>query len=294
MFGQSCSKSHGLPLVDPALTINNISKLLGADAIIRNLSLQIGRGEILGVIGRPGIGPHIMLDLLSGAVLPTSGSIVFHGEDVTHLDHECRYRRGIAQVLPASAIIPQFTLLENVLLHGLSRTRPLFPRQGGGTDQDEASNLLKFVGLADQADCRAESLDAHHKWLLTIAIALAARPLLLLLTDCGFDTAAQDATTGLIKNIAMQGISILLVSRSWHPAMEVCNRIEILREGGTIAASEKSNSSPAREIVGIETMREKIKRDQTSFKFRHQPKRDSHPGQMPRRSGRGYNPSSDH
>lgn len=295
MFEQSCSKTHEQPLVDPVLTIDSICKNLGPKAVVSNLSLQIGRGEILGMIGRPGVRPHIMLDLLSGAVLPTSGSIVFHGEDVTHLDFECRYRRGITQVLPANAIIPQFTLLENVLLHGLSRARPLFSRQGGKTDQDEASGLLKFVGLADHEKRRAETLDTHGKWLLTIAIALASRPLLLLFTDYGFDTAQQDAKAKLIKDIAMQGISILLVSRSWHPAMEVCNRIEILREGGAIAASSKSSASPAREIIGMETMRQQIELDQTAaLSFRHQPKHGSLPGQMPRQSGRGYNPSSEH
>lgn len=294
MFEQSCSKSYNLPLVDSALTISNVYKSLGPKEIVRNLSLQIGRGEILGLIGRPGVRPHIVLDLLSGAVSPTSGSIVFHGEDVTQLDYECRYLRGITQVLPANAIVPQFTLLENVLLHGLSRARPLFPRQGGRTDHDEALDLLKFVGLADNANCRAETLDTHHKWLLTMATALASRPLLLLLTDCGFDTVQQDAKVSLIKSIAKQGISILLVSRSWHPVMDVCNRIEILREGGAIAARSKSSVSSAREIVGMETMREDMDLDQASVKYRQQPKHGSLPGQMLQRSRRGYNPSSDY
>ncbi len=294
MLEQSCLGSDDLPLVDPAVEINDLCKTLGRNALVRNLSLQIGRGEIVGVIGRPGVRPYIMLDLLSGAVSPTSGTIVFHGEDVTHLRHECRFRRGIAQVLPASAIVPQFTLVENVLLHGLSRTRPLFPRQGGGTDHDEALALLDFVGLADQAECRAEKLDAHHKWLLTIAIALASRPLLLLLTECGFDSIAQPVAAKLIQSIAAQGTSILLVSRSWHPVMDVCNRIEVLREGEVIAASAKSNTSPAREIVGIETVRQTRKFDQTIFKFRRLLKRGWLPGRTQRRSERGYNQSSDY
>jgi len=83
--------------------------------------------------------------------------------------------------------------------------------------------------------------------------------LLLLLTECGFDSIAQPVAAELIQSIAAQGTSILLVSRSWHPVMDVCNRIEVLREGEVIAASAKSKTSPAREIVGIETVRQTTK-----------------------------------
>lgn len=296
MLGQGCFNCDNLPLVGPAIEINDLCKVLGRDALVRNLSLQIGRGEIVGVIGRPGLRPHIMLDLLSGAVTPTSGSIVFHGEDVTNLRYECRFRRGIAQVLPINALVPQFTVLENVLLHGVSRVRPLFPRQGGKSDQEEALALLEFVGLAEHTKCQTEELDTHHKWLLTIAITLASDPSLLLLTDCGFGTNTPQETAELIRRVAAKGTSILLVSRSWHPVMEVCNRIEILREGEVIAASAtKSSGVPSREIIGTEPMRHSVWfPDQTILKFRRALKRGWLPGRMQRRSERGYSQSSDH
>lgn len=292
MLEQNCFNSNDLPLVGPIVEINDLCKTLGPDALVRNLSLQIDRGEIVGVIGRPGVRPHIMLDLLSGVVSPTSGRIVFHGEDVTHLRHECRMRRGIAQLLPIVALVPHFSLLENVQMHGVSRARPLFSRQGGPTDEEEALAHLEFVGLADQAKDKTENLDTHGKWLLTIAIALASRPLLLLLTDCSFSKAAPQAIYDLIQRIAAQGTSFLLASRSWHPVMEVCNRVEILREGEIIAATAKPGATPAREIIGIETVSQ-VKTDPSIFRFR-QLRRGWLPGRMQRRSERGCTPSSDH
>lgn len=295
MLDQNCFQASKPPKVDPTIEINDLCKISDCSPQVRNLSLQIGRGEIVGVLGRPGVQPHIMLDLLSGAVSPTSGSILFQGEDVTHLRHECRFRRGIAQVLPVSAIIPHFTLVENVLLHGLSRTRPLFPRVGGKTDHDEALTLLDFVGLKDHATSYAETLDPQDKWRLTMAIALASRPLLLLLTDCGFGPTVQPAASELISRISEQGVSILLVSRSWHPVMDVCHRIEVLREGEIIAASTKTSSLSKSEKAGAEKARRPVaKVDRVAFRLRRLLKRGLLPGRTQQRSGLGYNQSSDH
>jgi branched-chain amino acid transport system ATP-binding protein len=295
MLDQGCFTSGGRPPVDKTVEINDLCKISACSPQVRNLSLQIGRGEIVGVLGRPGVRPHIMLDLLSGVVSPTSGSIVFQGEDVTHLRHECRFRRGIAQVLPVSAIIPHFTLLENVLLHGLSRTRPLFPRDGGKTDHDEALALLDFAGLAEHATCYAETLGPQDRWRLTMAIALASRPLLLLLTDCGFGPTVQPAASELIRRISARGTSILLVSRSWHPVMDICHRIEVLREGEVIAASTDANALARREKVSVETARRPAaKVDRVAFRLRRLLKRGWLAGRTQPRSAHGYNRSSDH
>jgi branched-chain amino acid transport system ATP-binding protein len=294
MLDQSCFSSGSPPPLDPAVEINDLCKISDSSAQVRNLSLQIGRGEIVGVLGRPGVRPHIMLDLLSGAVSPTSGSIVFQGEDVTHLRHECRFRRGIAQVLPVSAIIPHFTLLENVLLHGLSRTRPLFPRGGGATDHDQALALLDFAGLAEHASSHAESLGPQDKWRLTMAIAMASRPLLLLLTDGGFGPAVLPAVSELIKRVSARGTSVLLVSRSWHPVMDICHRIEVLREGEIIAASASSGALALREKVSVETAPRLAKVDRVALKFRRLLKRGWLAGRTQQRSAHGCNRSSDH
>lgn len=292
MLDQSCFNPGSLPLVDPAVEINDLCKISDCSPQVRNLSLQIGRGEIVGVLGRPGVRPHIMLDLLSGAVSPTSGSIVFQGEDVTHLRHECRFRRGITQLLPVSAIIPHFTLVENVILHGLSRTRPLFPRSGGATDHDEALAVLDFAGLAEHASGYAETLAPQDKWRLTMAIALASRPLLLLLTDGGFGPAVQPAASELIKRVSARGTSVLLVSRSWHPVMDICHRIEVLREGEIIAAS--ADAIAPRDKVSVETARRRAKVDRVALRLRRLLKRGWLASRMQQRSAHGCNRSSDH
>ncbi|MBX2804875.1 MAG: ATP-binding cassette domain-containing protein [Hyphomicrobiales bacterium] len=293
MLEQDYCGSDTLSSVAPVVEVNNLCKKSGCDSLIRNLSFQISRGEIVGVVGQPGVRPDIMLDLLSGVVPPTSGRIVIHGKDVTHFRRECRFRCGIAQLLPTIALVPHFTVIENILLYGVTRVRPLFPRQGGLTDEEKALSLLKCAGLAERAKDHTEELDTHSKWLLTIAIAMASRPSLLLLTESSVGATAPPATFDVLRRIARQGTSLLIISRSWHPIMEACNRIEVLREGKVLATSAETDDIPVREIVGLVAMRHMVKFDHRIFKFRRLLKRGWLQGRTLRRSERAYNPTSD-
>lgn len=229
--------------LDPIIVVQDICKTRNHNNLVRNLSFEVCRGEIVGVVGHCGAGKNAMFSLISGTTSPTSGQILFEGEDVTHLAHKCRERRGIAATLPLERLADDLTTIDNLLLHGLSAMRPLFPREGGETDIDEAFTLLKLVGLEGDAHEKASTLAAGKKWLLTIAIALARRPSLLLLIDCGVIGNKMTKTVReLLNEIVRNGTSIIFAARSWHPVMEVCNRIEILRKGEIVACSSERDS----------------------------------------------------
>jgi branched-chain amino acid transport system ATP-binding protein len=286
-------------LIEPIVKVHDLCKISGSDCLVRNFSLQVGRGEIVGVIGKALAGKEAMLNLLSGATSPTSGQIVFDGEDITHLPREHRTLRGISRSLSGSDLLPNLTVFENVLVHGITGQRPLFPRKGGGTDNDEALALLELVGLIDQARGPAGSITPGQKWLLTIAIAMATKPALLLI-DCKFECATTHAIVlDVLRRITDQGISIIFASQAWHPIMDACTRIEILRDDEFATGDNDTDSPPDRccSPYAASSTSNKAKDGSTppdtGFNLRRLLKRGLLQGRTQRRSERGYSRFSD-
>jgi branched-chain amino acid transport system ATP-binding protein len=221
----------------PLLGVSALSKSFGRIAAITNLSFTIGQGEIVGLIGPMRSGRSIIIDLLAGTIKPTFGSITIAGEDVTQLGADSRSRRGVVCGLPTVDLFHDLTALECVGLGGVISQPPFFSRRGGKTYRDEAISTLEFTGLADMRDVRADALSPYHQRLLMIAVALVAKPALLLLDDpaAGMTKVERSALASLIAGIRENGTSVLIAERDMGPLMDVCDRILVLSWGRIIA-----------------------------------------------------------
>jgi branched-chain amino acid transport system ATP-binding protein len=221
----------------PLLGISALSKSFGRVGAISNLTFTIGQGEIVGLIGSARSGKSTVVDLVAGTIKPTFGTITIAGEDVTHFGTVSRGRRGVVCGLPPADLFRDLTALESVALGGVTSQSPFFSRRGGKTYRDEAMSTLEFAGLADVSDVRADALSTRQLRLLTIAIALAAKPALLLLDDpaAGMTKVERSALALLIAGIRENGTSVLIAERDMWPLTEVCDRILVLSSGRIIA-----------------------------------------------------------
>jgi branched-chain amino acid transport system ATP-binding protein len=168
------------------LEVRHLTKSFGGVAAINDVSLQFAPGSLTAVIGPNGAGKSTFFNLMSGAIVPDSGKVIFNGEDITGLSRAAIVGRGIGRAFQVASFFPTMTVAENLMAAiaahrgqwgDLSRS---FPRPGVRTRALEVADLL---GLADEADTLSASLSHGDQKLLDIALALALDPTVLLLDE---------------------------------------------------------------------------------------------------------------
>src|SRR5215467_9684632 len=193
----------------PLLEARSLSKHFGGLAAVNSLDLAVETGEIVGLIGPNGAGKTTCFNLLSGFLRPTSGAVLFAGEDITGRRPHQIVTRGLVRTFQLTTLFQDLTVLENVLLglHLTSRRRlgqALLRRRAFPSDEIARSHeVLEFTGLASHAEQLAKNLPHGHQRILGIAMALAARTRLLMLDEpvTGMNLEESQRTMGLVKTI---------------------------------------------------------------------------------------------
>ncbi len=224
------------------LETRNLTKRFDGLAAVNGVDLTVGEGEIVGLIGPNGAGKTTCFNLLSGFLRPTAGTIRFDGQDITGQRSHRIVRRGLVRTFQLTTLFAEMTVLENVLLglHLRSRkslgqvlSRRPFPPE----EIDESRGVLEFVGLSAQVDHLAKNLPHGHQRILGIAMALAARPRLLLLDEpvTGMNLDESGHVMTLVKAIRDRGTTILLVEHNMKAVMGTCERVVVLNFGQKLA-----------------------------------------------------------
>ena len=171
------------------LRVENVTRQFGSLVAVNGVSMVVESGELRAVIGPNGAGKTTFFNLISGLFRPTSGRILFDGEDITTLRPARRVWRGIARTFQVTEIFPELSVRENLRIPvegaaGL-RLRPWLSRDTDGEVRARVSELLDMSGLTDKADRLAGELSHGDQRATEIMMALALRPRLLLLDEPG-------------------------------------------------------------------------------------------------------------
>jgi len=222
----------------------------GGLTALNNVNFEIGRGEIRAIIGPNGAGKSTFFNCLTGVLRPTSGRILFNGEDITGLPPNEISKKGIARSYQITNILPNATTLENVRIAAQSRRHgwSLFRHYTAfGDIMAKAEAVLNSVGLSPKADELACNLSHGEQRNLEIGIALATEPQLLCLDEptAGMSTAETHDTMELIRGIA-KDLTILIVEHDMKVVMELAHRITVLHYGEILAEGtpEEIQSNP--------------------------------------------------
>jgi branched-chain amino acid transport system ATP-binding protein len=201
-----------------------LSRSFGGLKAVEAVDFSLSRGEVRAVIGPNGAGKTTFVSLISGRIAPSSGSIVFAGEDVTALPAFRRVQRGIAYTFQITSIYANLTAEENV---ALAAHRP-------GTHAGR--DYLARVGLADRAAQRAGTLSYGHQRLLEVAMGLALRPKLLILDEPtqGLSDSEIESFIGLVRDVARDA-TVLLIEHNMPVVMTLAHRITVLDRGRILA-----------------------------------------------------------
>jgi len=224
------------------LTADTIGKKFGGVIALKDVSLTVEKGEIVGMIGPNGSGKTTFINNLSGLYAPTSGRFMFNGEDITGLPAHVITGKGISRTFQNLRVFPNISVLENILigLHckistslwdvyaGVLKTRKV-ERQA----REKAMAVLELADLAGRHDTLAKNLPYGKQRLLEICRAIVSDPHLLLLDEpcAGMNPVEMDDLAGFIRILQKKGITVFVIEHNMRFIMSVAERIIVLANG---------------------------------------------------------------
>jgi branched-chain amino acid transport system ATP-binding protein len=233
---------------DYVLQAHGLTKIFGGFAAVKDVNLSVRRGAIHAMIGPNGAGKTTCFNLLTKTLVPTSGRILFEGEDISTLRTSEVARRGLVRSFQISATFPNLTARENVrvALQSAYGTAYHFWRslRAVAPLNRRADELLEEVGLAASRDVPAAELSYGKKRALEIATTLALEPRVMLLDEptAGMGHEDIEPVTDLIRRAAI-GRTVLLVEHNLSVVSTLCDRITVLQHGEVLAEGDYSEVS---------------------------------------------------
>ena len=221
----------------PLLETRGIWQRFGGLVANSDVSVSVGRGEIVGLIGPNGAGKSTLFNLIAGVYEPSEGSIIFDGEDVTALAAPERCERGIARTFQVVKSFETMTVIDNVIVGALIRTTIM--REA----RRKAHEVLEFCGLAARADVPASQLIPSEKRRLEVARALATSPKLLLLDEVLTGLTPFEAQTGveLVRKLRAAGVTVLMVEHVMEIVMPLVDRAIVLDLGKVLVEGKPAD-----------------------------------------------------
>ena len=225
---------------DFVLEVTGLSKYFGGLKAVDGVDIQVRRGSVHALIGPNGSGKTTTLNVLSGLYKATAGKIVLDGTDITNMPPHQRTAAGLGRTFQNIRLFRSMTALENV---EIGAERPGNKMIGSGGDAaltERAMEALNFVGLGNRANELISSFSYGHQRLIEIARALAANPALLLLDEpaAGLNSTEKLELHELLKRIAAQGLTILIIDHDMTLVSEAARHITVLNFGRRIADGE--------------------------------------------------------
>ncbi|OCP16081.1 MULTISPECIES: ABC transporter ATP-binding protein [unclassified Ensifer] len=229
------------------LTVSNLTKRFGGLTAVNDVSFSLAPGEIVGLLGPNGSGKTTVLNMVSGYLAPSGGTIALRRQVVSGLAPNRIALKGVARTFQLVRGLPSLTVAENVIAALAFGKRPLW----GSAAATEALACLEQVGLAHKAQQSAKDLTYIDQKRMELARALAAEPELLLLDEWLAGLNPTELLTGidLIRSLRSRGITILLVEHVMDAIRALCDRCIVMNAGRKIADAPTAEALCDPEVV---------------------------------------------
>ena len=209
------------------IRVENLEKSFGDHHVIKGISTTICRGDVVAVIGPSGCGKSTFLRSMNCLEDPTGGRVTFEGTNITDEDVDINLvREKIGMVFQQFNLFPNMTVRENIMLAPVKRKKMTKAAV-------KADELLDRIGLSDKADSYPAMLSGGQKQRIAIARALAMNPDVMLFDEptSALDPEMVGEVLSLIKELAAEGMTMVIVTHEMGFAKEVANRVLFLNEG---------------------------------------------------------------
>lgn len=226
------------------LSSGNCTKYFSGLAALKDVSLEIEKGDIFGLIGPNGSGKTTFFNVITGVYAPNHGQIKLNGLNITGFSPSDVCRRGLSRTFQVPKPFGELTVVQNVMVGTAI----------GSTVQKgakKALEILDFVGLKEKATSLAGSLTIPDLRRLELAKALSTEPQIILLDEvmAGLRPSEVKKTLELLRYINSQGITLLIIEHIMEAIMTICNRIAVLNYGEKIAEGAPNEIATNPEVI---------------------------------------------
>jgi ABC-type branched-subunit amino acid transport system ATPase component/ABC-type branched-subunit amino acid transport system permease subunit len=255
-FGPTDDAATAAPRISPDLRLEAVSRYFGGMLAVDEVSIEVVPGQRVAILGPNGAGKTSLFHLISGTLRPSDGRVHLFGRDVSRLNPERRARLGLGRTFQITNLFRTLTVMSNIRLALFARTdrRLVLHRAADGIDdiEREARELLSVIGLWDLRDAEVQHLAYGHQRQLEVVLALALRPMLLLLDEptAGLSASESAQIVALIKRLN-KSITLLIIEHDMDVALKVADRVIVFHHGQKIAdgsAEEIRADTKVREI----------------------------------------------
>ena len=222
-------------LENPLLRLDDVTAGYEATTVLQDVRVDVGEGEVVGIVGRNGVGKTTTLRTVMGTLTPRSGSVTYDGEDITSLGPEETVRRGIALVPEERRIFGGLSVRENLELADLGGS----DTGSDGRGWDIPAVLDTFENLANSESAAGSTLSGGEQQMLAIGRALVsdARTLLLDEPTEGLAPYIVERVVGTIETLRDRGLTVLLVEQNVRVALDVCDYVYVMDNGRIVQGS---------------------------------------------------------
>ena len=209
------------------LTVERLECRYGKVAAVRDLSLEVRKGELVSLIGANGAGKTTTLKAISGVLAPSAGRIVFEGEDITRASARRVLELGIAHCPEGRRMFPYMTVRENLEMGCYLR------RDKAGIEADMQRLYERFPILHERRAQAAGTLSGGEQQMLAISRALMSRPKLVMFDEPSLGLAPNlvERTFDIIRQIRAEGVTVIMVEQNAAAALELSDRSYVLEQG---------------------------------------------------------------
>ncbi|MBB05718.1 ABC transporter ATP-binding protein [Pseudooceanicola sp.] len=226
---------------EAVLSVSNISKSFGGIHAVRDVSFEVKKGEVLGLIGPNGSGKSTLFNCVLGQLKPDRGEVHINGHRVANMRASHMNKLGVGRTFQQLSVFPQMTVLDNIIVAGQEHHGSMVSRLFGPSDAgltEEADRMISFFRLEHLRDEMAGSLSYGQQKLVDAAMAFMAGPSLVLL-----DEPAGGVNLTMLGNLKERlltynrehGTTFVVIEHNMEFVMSLCTRIIVLAEGAVIA-----------------------------------------------------------
>lgn len=242
------------------LKAEKITKSFGGNTAVNAVDFHVKQGQITAIIGPNGAGKTTFFNLISGFHKPTSGKLLFEGEDVTNKPSYQMAKKGVARTFQTTKLFETATVLDNLIIgHRLRTKSELWDvvmrtkryRREENECKEKALQVLEFVGASDLANHLVLNISQEAKKRVAIALALATDPKLVLLDEpaAGINADETSGLANLIKKMKKAGLTVCIIEHKMQMIMNIADRIMVLNQGTKIAEGNPAEISRNETVI---------------------------------------------
>lgn len=213
---------------DSIIKIKHLSKAFGSHVVLRDIDFSVSKGDVTCIIGASGSGKSTLLRCINLLETPTSGEILFHGENILQNSDASRYRAKVGMVFQSFNLFHNMTVLENCMI-GMTKVL----HKSKDEARQTALHYLEKVGMAPYINAKPRQLSGGQKQRVAIARALAMEPEVLLFDEptSALDPQMVGEVLAIIRDLADEGMTMMIVTHEMAFARAVSSHVVFMADG---------------------------------------------------------------